>query len=500
MASHGEQLNATIALCGAQGRVSQLPHREPFAILLCHAEEVALKARGVDMDVLHRMGVSPTLAFFTKVTSIMDIFLHVQDLPESDPLLMDVSEVLVAVLNASTSHRLQYELLYEPGIRARPWTSEAIVRNVIVGQLKLHVSSRGRGMGGDDAALSNVWDPKMSNVVLQLASILLGGFQEQKEMWWPPPGREKELWQDSYNAAKKIAMAAVRMTCRPADGWKLALEHECFESLLQIAIQAEDQQPGCPEGLNALRELMKDPPGGPTGGFQEFLLKSLLSERREADVLEIGAAATPELLHNMLSALGESRLLWMNWVKRERYPEATSTLFKLAKVESSSLLEKHTLLSLAKLSYLSASSSSLTEKGYLMLAEIDDALCITASQKMSLVGVEVDANVKEWEDVVHQCVDQIVMLSDENGVREGALLAANAGLSMVSAQYRLGMRSNKMDNKMRGHLVSAATSVWEAIIKKVCNYYGMCLEFKCFISSLTINVRLLLQYCFFTPL
>ncbi len=473
MASHGEQLSAAIALCGAQGRVSQLPHHESLALLLRQAEEVALTARGIQIEELQCAGVSPTLAFFTKVTSIMDVFLHVQDLPESDPLLVGVSEILVAVLDAATSHRLQYELLYELGIRARPWTSEAMVRDVVIRQLKRHVSSRRIGGGtGEEVALSNVWDPKLSDVVLQLANVLLGGFREQKEMVWPRAGREQQLWQDSYDAAKKVAMAAVRMACRPADGWNFALEHECFESLLRLAIQAEDEQLDYPEGLNALRELMKAPPGGPAGGFQDFLLRSLLSEGRKANVLDLGSATTPELLQDILSASGELKLLWMNSVKQERYAEATSTLLKLAKEESSSLVEKHTLLSLAKLSHFSAGSSfSLAEeeKGedLDMLTEINDVLCITASQKMTLGCDEVDANVKEWEDVVHQSIKQVNMMSDEKGMKEGAFLAANAGLSVVAAQHRIGMRSNAMNNKLRESLIAAAAHIWEVIIKQV---------------------------------
>ncbi len=473
-ASHGEQLSAAIVLCGAQGRVSQLLHLLSLAHLFCNAEALALKARGIDIEALRNAGVTPTLAFFTKVSNIMDLFLHIEDLPEFDQLLVDISEVLVAMLDAAVAHRLQYGSMYEAGIAARPWTSERMVRGVIVQQLQLHASSLGtsKGKGGRGEDTSIVWDPKLSGVVLRLASVLLGGFQEQEEKMgrFPPAGREQQQWKDSYNAAKKVAMAAVRMACQPADSWNLALEHECFESLLRIAIQAEDQQPGYTEGLNALRRLMKTPPGGPKGGFQEFLLSSLLSDGREADVLELGAAAAPELLQDILSSSGESKLSWMNWVMCDRFTEAAGRLLNLAKLESNSLSEKHTLLSLAKLSHLSAGGPSLVEKGEseMLPAEIDDALCIAASQKLTLGGDEVDAHVKEWEGVVHQCIDQVVMLHDENRSRtKGALLAANAGLSVVDAQHRLGVRSKKMNNTYLEKLLSAAARIWEVIIKQV---------------------------------
>ncbi|KAG5181986.1 hypothetical protein JKP88DRAFT_263442 [Tribonema minus] len=466
LAAHAEKLAAAAALCAAHQQLvaserdRRAPPQQESALALCARllldgmRSVVPLGRGAPADAYFaevtkvRMYVilvariparrrvplgcgAPAGAYFAEVTKapVLALWHVVTDegllaramstLASSRPatacqLLCHLAHLACAPLEAALQRREEERSAgaRPPLHRVAPWTSGDKVRQVQYRLLCLfeQMLPAGRADGSLNAAA-------VIDSCRRLAALLLDGYKEQAKavMSGDAPSVDVDAWQRSYEAAKAGAFTACMRASDKDGARELSHRHLYFDGMVICCEAAEGEQPGCADGRKRLVALMagplrEGPPGTavPHEDFPTFVMGWLHSRKRPAALLEVGAAAVPDLLDKFLQSRGERSLLAVH-----RLGQCTICTRTQADAQRRFLQDHLTLATAHKQQSTAHKKQFPTQK---------------AGPAAATWRTTVDSAVKGAED-------QYTMLSDNDAAAAGELLL---GLRAAAAARRLG--------------------------------------------------------------
>ncbi|XP_055957282.1 nuclear pore complex protein Nup133 [Patella vulgata] len=353
LCEHAEKLTAAIAL-------RQL-HSDHHTDIIDECIAHVFKMRRESMATLP-VGLTPQDVFYRQVSKIEDIIEALVEL-ESDTLEREQSPhkrvTLITAVNAVIEGMLTSALQYRQskaetytsptmiGLQQEyiPWTSTGGargLRTLLLKQINLT-------MGG---AVPEIKDDDTRMVIFQqllvLSDIILDGYSNQLESLRRSDGREDVylLLDQKYQQERTNLISPFVEYEEYERAMSFAEKYYDFESLILVCEKTNND-----ERLQRYVDQFSEQ------GFSNFLFDWYMKHGRRGRLLSQPVGDSREL-GQFLESENNKYLSWLHDINNQNFTQAHVTLLDLAKVETTFLSKKKTLLSISKLTALASDNKS----------------------------------------------------------------------------------------------------------------------------------------------